>query len=99
MKKFLMCIALVLILSACSNDHVMRFNLSPYQNVKTAPTYEGRSHFLFWGMLQKTDYNMLNLCPMRGIKAIETHWTFYDSLMGALTMGLYAPESFSVYCN
>lgn len=98
MKKFLICIALTLALSACGTDHVIRFNLAQQQNAPISPTYEGRSHFFLWGMYQKTDYDLAYLCP-RGINAIESHWTLYDSLMGSLTMGIYAPESFSIYCN
>ena len=99
MKKFLLCIVFTLTLSACGSDHVIRFNLNQQHNWETEPSYEGRSHFFLWGMFQKTDYNIINACPMRGIKAIETHWTFYDSLMNSFTMGIYAPESFSIYCN
>ncbi len=99
MKKILVCIGLALTLSACGSDHIIRFNLSPQPEVKTEPVYEGRSHFFFWGMWQEKDYNILNVCPTRGISAIENHWTLYDSLMGSLTMGIYAPESYSIYCN
>lgn len=99
MKKFLICIGLALTLSACTSDHIIRFNLDQQQNANVEPSYEGRSHFFLWGMWQKTDYNLLNVCSPRGINAIEAHWTLYDSLMGSLTMGIYAPESYSVYCN
>ena len=99
MKNILICIGLALALSACGSDHIIRFNLSQQQNIITEPSYEGRSHFFLWGMFQKTDYDLANLCYGRGVKAIEAHWTWYDSLMGGLTMGVYAPESFSIYCN
>ena len=100
MKKFLICICLALSISACGNDHVMRFDLNPQQDMEAKPSYEGKSHFFLWGMWQKTDYNLANVCPSRGIRAIETYWTWYDSLVGSLlTMGIYAPESFSIYCN
>ena len=99
MKKFFICICLTLALSACGSDHIIRFNLSQQQYIETEPTYEGKSHFFLWGMWQKTDYNLAYMCPGRGIKAIDTHWTWYDSLMGGLTMGIYAPESFAIYCN
>ena len=99
MKKLLICIGLALTLSACGSDHVIRFNLEQQQNMNVAPSYEGRSHFFLWGMWQKTDYNLANLCYGKGVNTVETYWTFYDSLMGGLTMGIYAPESFSVYCN
>lgn len=99
MRKVLICVGLALMLSACGSDHVIRFDIAQQESVKTKPVYEGRSHFFLWGMWQKTDYNLMNACYPGKISAIEAHWTLYDSLMGSLTMGIYAPESFSVYCN
>jgi len=99
MKKVLICIGLAVTLSACTSDHIIRFDFDPQQKVNTEPAYEGRSHFFFWGMWQEKNYNMANVCPIRGVRAIENHWTFYDSFMGSMTMGIYAPESYSIYCN
>lgn len=99
MKKLLICVGLALTLSACGSDHIIRFNFQPQQEVKTTPSYEGRSHFFFWGMWQEKNYNMSNVCPVSGVNSIENHWTLFDSLMGSLTMGIYAPESYSIYCN
>ena len=89
-------------LSACGSDHIIRFDLNPQYNMaaeEEEPSMEGRSHFFFWGMWQKTDYNLTNACYGRGIKAIEAHWSFWDSFWGGMTMGIYAPESFSIWCN
>lgn len=99
MKKLLICIGLALALSACSSDHIMRFSFNRDQIAENKPSYQGRSHFFLWGMLQKTNYSLANVCQANGINAIETHWTLFDSLMGGLTMGIYAPESYSIYCN
>ena len=55
--------------------------------------------FFFWGMWQKKNYNLTSICYGRGIYTIEFHWTFFDFLMGGLTMGIYAPESYSIYCD
>lgn len=99
MRKFLICIGLALTLTACSNDHVIRFNMNRQQNMEVAPAYSGRSHFFLWGMMQKKNYNLTNVCQARGINAVENYWTLYDSLMGGLTMGIYAPESYAIYCN
>lgn len=99
MKKFLVCIGLTLMISACSSDHVIRFNMNQPQNITTTPSYAGRSHFFLWGMMQKKNYNLTKVCPTKGISAIENYWTLYDSLMGGLTMGIYAPESYAIYCN
>ena len=99
MKKLLICLGLVLMLSACGSDHIIRFNLNPQKNENAEPVFEGRSHFFLWGMWQRTDYDLLNVCSARGIKTIETYWTWSDSLFGGLSMGIYAPESFAIYCN
>ena len=99
MKKLLICIGFALMLSACGSDHIIRFNLDPQQDVTAEPSYKGRSHFFLWGMMQRKNYNLINACRMSGISAIENHWTLYDSLMGTLTMGIYAPESYAIYCN
>lgn len=99
MRKFLICIGLALTLSACGSDHIMRYNIAQQQVENKAPSYEGKAHFFFWGMWQKKNYNLTNVCYGRGINAIESHWTWYDSLMGGLSMGIYAPESYSIYCN
>lgn len=99
MKKLLACICLALTLSACGSDHIIRYNLAPQQNVNAEPSYEGRAHFFFWGMWQQKNYNLTRVCPVNGISAIDAHWTLYDSLMGGLTMGIYAPESYAIYCN
>ena len=105
MKKLLVCIGLALTLSACGSDHVIRFNFTQQpdieqkQDEEPEPSYYGRSHFFLWGMFQKTDYDFSNVCYGKGIKAIEAHWKFWDSFMGGMTMGIYAPESFAVWCN
>ncbi|MBO7556542.1 MAG: hypothetical protein J6T72_04025 [Alphaproteobacteria bacterium] len=99
MKKILISLGLAFALSACTADHVIRFNMDQQPNIKTAPAYEGRSHFFLWGMGQKKNYNLTNVCQGRGISAVENNWTLYDSLMGGLTMGIYAPESYAIYCK
>lgn len=99
MKKFLICIGLALTLSACSSDHVVRFNFNPHKHAQTEPSYEGRSHFFLWGIGQEKNYNLANVCRGSGVNAVENNWTLYDSLMGGLTMGIYAPESYKIYCN
>jgi len=99
MKKFLICIMLVLALSACSRDHIIHFNLSQQPDTLAKPSYVGRSHFFFWGVGQKANYDLTKVCTASGIKSLETLWTWQDSLIGSLTMGIYAPESFAIYCN
>ena len=92
---------MVLMLSACSGyyDHSIRFSHGEIAE-NEEPRYEGRSHFFFWGMGgQHTDFDLSDKCQGRGVKAIEARWSFWDSFWGGMTMGIYAPESFAVWCN
>jgi hypothetical protein len=94
MKKIFICIGLALALSACSTQ---RFDLDGHH--ATIPTYEGTSHFVFWGIGQEKDYNPREICSNRGVSAIDTHHSFLDGLLGGITWGIYAPESYAIYCK
>ena len=94
MKKILICMGLAMALSACS---IQRFDLDGKHT--TIPTYEGVSHFVFWGIGQEKDYNPREICGNRGISSIDTHHSFLDGLFNAITFGVYAPESYAIYCN
>ena len=101
MKKLIICIGLTLVLSACASDHIVRYNFSEQENINTdvTPTYEGKTHFFLWGKWQEKNYNIAEMCKEKGVSRIENHWTFYDTLLGSLSMGIYTPESYSIYCN
>lgn len=94
MKKTIICLGLALALSACSTQ---RFDLDGRH--ATIPTYEGTSHFVFWGIGQEKDYNPREICGAKGVSSIDTHHSFLDGLLGAITWGIYAPESYAIYCK
>jgi len=94
MKKTIVCLGLALALSACSTQ---RFALDSRHT--TIPTYEGVSHFVFWGIGQEKNYNPREICGAKGISAIDTHHSFLDGLFSGLTFGIYAPESYAIYCK
>lgn len=94
MKKTVICFGLALALSACSTQ---RFDLDGRRT--TIPTYEGTSHFVFWGLGQEKSYNPHEICGKRGISSIDTHHSFLDGLFNGLTWGIYAPESYAIYCK
>ena len=96
----IICIGLTLVLSSCSSaDHVIRFNLAQQKTTKPTKVYKGKSHFFLWVMMQKKSYDAQSICSTNGVHTIENYWTLYDSLMGGLTCGIYAPESYAIYCN
>ena len=81
-------------LAACSTQ---RFDLT--DNHSTIPTYEGKSHFVFWGIGQEKTYNPREICGVKGVSAVDSHTTFVDGLLSGLTWGIYSPESYAIYCN
>ena len=94
MKKILICAGLLLALSSCSTQ---RFDMDGKR--ATIPSYEGTSHFVFWGIGQEKDYNPREICGNRGVSSINTHHSFLDGLFGVITWGIYAPESYAIYCK
>ena len=94
MKKLIVCLGLALALSACSTQ---RFELAT--RTTTIPNYEGTSHFIFWGLGQEKTYNPKEICGAKGVNSIDTHHSFLDGLFSAITWGIYAPESYAIYCN
>ncbi len=95
MKKLLMISAVALALSGCCSQKFTVVGTT----VPTVPTYTGVSHFIFWGLGQSLTVDPKEICGSKGIRSIETHMTFIDGVANSITFGIYAPRSYSVYCN
>jgi hypothetical protein len=94
MKKFLALAAVCLTLGACSTT---RLNLNDKH--VTIPTYEGTSHFIFWGLGQTKEFDPQEVCGSRGVSAVDTHKSFANGFLSTITYGIYYPETYSIYCN
>lgn len=92
--KVLGVLGILLLLSGCCTQ---RFDLSGTRG--TIPTYEGKSHFIFWGLGQTKDINPNEICGRRGVRSVDSHITFVDGLLSGITWGIYNPQSYSIYCN
>ena len=95
MKKILMASAFALALAGCSTQ---QFTLQGTK-VPTVPSYEGTSTFIFWGLGQTKVMDPKEVCGCRGVKAIETRYTFLDGVANWITWGIYAPHGYAIYCN
>ena len=95
MKKFLMVSAVALALAGCSTQ---QFTIKGTA-VPTVPSYEGTSTFIFWGLGQTKTLDPKEVCGAKGVKAIETRYTFLDGLANTITGGIYAPHGYAIYCN
>lgn len=95
MKKYLIIALLALSLAACSTQ---KFELDASSHT-SIPTYEGTSHFVFWGIGQEKKLYPVEVCGMRGVSSVETHDSFLNGLLSAITWGIYSPRSYAIYCR
>ena len=99
MKKhltLLLCISAIAALSACSTQN---FEINPNPTVMEQPSYEATNHFVFWGIGQVQTMHPGEACGPEGVNRIETKRTFINGVLSTLTLGLYAPRDYAVYCN
>lgn len=95
MKKILSLVAVILALSGCCTQ---QFPLTA-ERMPTVPSYEGTTHFVFWGIGQKNQIDPKDVCGKRKVTAVETHYSFIQGLMTGITYGIYSPRGYSVYCE
>lgn len=95
MKKLFAISVLVLSLAACSTQ---KFELDTTSHT-SIPTYEGTSHFVFWGIGQEKKLYPAEVCGARGVASVDTHDSFVNGLFSAITWGIYAPRSYAIYCK
>lgn len=95
MKKFLTTAALVLLLAGCSTVNVNMNNTRAARH----PTFEGKNSFFFGGIAQEKDIDADIVCGKRGINQIKTYYSVADVIVSALTWGIYAPQSYELYCQ
>lgn len=99
MKRFIALVFCALAfaeLSACSTQ---RFEINPNPVTMSMPSYEGTNHFVFWGIGQEQTLYPGNACGPEGVNRVEVQKSFINGLFATLTLGIYAPRSYAVYCN
>ena len=95
MKKVLAVATVVATLSGCCTQNIPLNN----DRMPTVPTYEGTSHFIFWGLGQEKTINPKDVCGKKKVTAVNTHYSFVQGLMTGITYGIYSPRGYSVYCE
>jgi hypothetical protein len=86
---------LLLTLTACSTQN---FKVSK-GDFKSIPSYEGTSHFVFWGIGQEKFVNPHEVCGDKDVAQIATKTSFLNGFLGAITWGIYSPRDYVVYCE
>lgn len=95
LKKTLMLVGLLGV-SACST-----VTIHPGSDLKlaTAPTHEERKNFFLWGLVGEHRVDVQQVCGQQSVEQMQSQATFVDGLLGAVTLGIYAPHSVKVWCE
>ena len=92
MKKLLF--AAFFMLSACS---IVSFDLSD-SKPSVMPDASGRNDFLIGGIGQEQIIPTTEMCR-KGVSTVKVKYTFTDGLLAVITLGIYTPSTYEIYCN
>jgi hypothetical protein len=97
MKKLILLTIMMTLVSSCASQkfYISEEPLAP----GLVPTQEGSAHFFITGIGQTREINARQICNDRPIRILETRYSFADGFIGLVTMGLYTPRSWAVYCG
>lgn len=63
------------------------------------PDYQQRFNYLWWGLKGEHSVNVRLICQGRPVKQMQSVNTLGDSLLGAITIGIYSPRTARVWCE
>lgn len=67
---------------------------------KLGTVHKGTSSFFIGGIGQTDRVDAVKLCGSEeNIQAVETKTTFLDGLIGLVTLTIYTPREYTVYCK
>ncbi|MCL2439343.1 MAG: Bor family protein [Alphaproteobacteria bacterium] len=96
MKKLSVLTLVALIAAGCSHQRLQINESSP---TPTIANFEGTNHFIFWGIGQTKTVDPNEVCGPRGVHTVQTSQGFLNGFLYVITYGIYAPRTFTVYCN
>lgn len=68
--------------------------------ITSEPSYSETQHFYVWGLAPESrTVDASAACNGGQIKQMQTQHTFFNGLLGALTLGIYAPRTARVWCG
>lgn len=93
MKKFVAILCLSLMLTSCAAQRGLVS--SGYR-----PGEDGTHHFFLWGIFQEEEVNPARVCrSASNVAYVESQQSGLDVVLTLLTVGLYSPRSYAVYCR
>ena len=96
MKKLMFGLVAATLLSGCAT-----MTIHPNQQVKLSnePTYEETIPFYFWGLVGEKRIDVKAVCAGKEAVQMQTQATPKDLILGAVTLGIYAPHTAKVWCK
>jgi len=95
MRHLLLLCLCTLVLSSCYRTqlHTNQARRGP------APGYDNRWHHgAFWGLVNISGAHAVDqVCP-HGLAQISSETSFWNGLIRTLTLGLYTPQTVTIYC-
>jgi hypothetical protein len=93
MKNVLIACAILASTGCATQSFVLNENSEPM------PTKEVMQPFFVSGIGQTQEMNPVGVCGgVENIAKIETHMSFMDGFLGAISSGIYTPRQATVYC-
>jgi hypothetical protein len=96
MENRLLIIGFVGLLGGCST---VTINPEASKKLVTTPTYQESRSFYLWGLVGEQRVNVHEVCNGSPVKQMQSQQTFINGLLGAITLGIYAPHSVKVWCE
>ena len=95
MKRIIV-IAFCLLATSCAKVSIQP---GPGAKLTTTPTYSKSNSYFFWGLVGEEHMDVTKTCSGKTPKQIQAQTTFVDGLLGAITLGIYAPRTISIWCS
>lgn len=99
LKISIICLTLGLT-TACHTQRHYTGNEAQYQYKSGNIIHKGTSHFFIAGIGQTDKIDAIAICGTEeNIQAVESKTTFLNGLIGAVTLSIYTPREYTVYCK
>lgn len=94
--KHALVISLAIIASACST---VTIHPKPIEQIKTRATYQDSKPFFLFGIVGEHHVNIDEICGDSIPLQMQTHQSFFNGFMTAITLGIYSPHIVRVWCK
>ena len=85
-------------ITACHTQRIYTNDKSPYA-YKSGTKHQGISNFFIGGIGQTDKIDAVKICGSEeNIQAVESKLPFLYGLVGTLTLSIYSPREYTVYC-